>query len=327
MEKVNQGQTDLISVIIPVYKVEKYLDKCVQSVVDQTYRNLEIILVDDGSPDRCGEMCDAWAQKDSRIKVIHKTNGGISDARNAGLDISTGEYIAFVDSDDYIHPNMLKNLFNLTQVYQADMVMCGYEVVSESGELISPVLPTLANECILDKNEAFRLTDHGEFVIAWNKLYKKCLFLTVRFPYGKIAEDAFIMHELIYNASRICACSQPLYSYVQTPHSIMRSSNSIRNLDRVEARYERIRFLEKKRLHYLCDNTAKIAFYIFIDLWKSLSHQSNKERIRFREVKKMVRYCIKRHGSEISMREIISFEFPHLFRFLQHIRNRMLFRK
>ena len=101
---------DLISVIVPVYKVEPYLDKCVRSIVDQTYQNLEIILVDDGSPDRCGEICDAWAAKDSRIRVIHKENGGLSDARNAGMAVATGKYMGFVDSDDYIAPDMYRLL-------------------------------------------------------------------------------------------------------------------------------------------------------------------------------------------------------------------------
>ena len=105
------AKSDLISIVIPVYKAEQYLDQCISSVVNQSYRNLEIILVDDGSPDQCGKLCDEWAEKDKRIRVIHKENGGLSDARNAGLDIASGEYIGFVDSDDFVHPEMYQRLY------------------------------------------------------------------------------------------------------------------------------------------------------------------------------------------------------------------------
>ena len=117
--------SELISVIIPIYKVEDYLDECISSVVNQTHKNLEIILVDDGSPDNCGMMCDEWAKKDDRIKVVHKSNGGLSDARNAGLNIAVGEYIAFIDSDDFIMPNMFEELYSAFDTPEIDIVACG----------------------------------------------------------------------------------------------------------------------------------------------------------------------------------------------------------
>ena len=126
---------ELITVIVPVYKVEKYLDRCVQSIVDQTYTNLEIILVDDGSPDNCPKMCDEWAKKDKRIKVIHKQNGGLSDARNAGLEKAKGKYVGFVDSDDYISPIMYEKLYKCIIDNQADMAMCGFSTVDEKGKV------------------------------------------------------------------------------------------------------------------------------------------------------------------------------------------------
>ena len=116
---------ELISIIIPIYKVEEYLDECISSVINQTYTKLEIILVDDGSPDSCPKMCDDWAKKDSRIRVIHKTNGGLSDARNAGIEVATGEYIAFVDSDDYIKPDMIAKLYAALCKEEADISACG----------------------------------------------------------------------------------------------------------------------------------------------------------------------------------------------------------
>ena len=145
---------DLISVIVPVYKVEKYLDKCVQSIVNQTCKNLEIILVDDGSPDNCGAMCEAWAEKDSRIKVIHKENGGLSDARNAGLAVATGDWVAFVDSDDWVAEEMFARLLNAAKNHQADISACNVQFVEE-GQL--PDAPYVSGETVcLTPKEAIR---------------------------------------------------------------------------------------------------------------------------------------------------------------------------
>ena len=325
---MNQGQTDLISVIIPVYKVEKYLDKCVQSVVNQTYRNLEIILVDDGSPDRCGEMCDAWAQKDSRIRVIHKTNGGLSDARNAGLDIATGAYIGFVDSDDYIHPEMYQRLEDSATKHDADMAICGFQYVDENGNLVRKTNGCDIEDGIIDKCRAMEeLNRDWRMCVVWNKLYKRDLFSMIRFPCGKIHEDEFVAHEMLYKSTHITWVSQILYYYLQRQNGIKLSSSAIARLDGVEALYDRVLFYERTGNHILLDETAKTAFDLYLRLRKGIVKPTWQDKKRCREVKKMVRYCIKRHGSEISMREIISFEFPHLFRFLQHIRNRMLFRK
>ena len=125
--------TELISVIIPVYKVEKYIERCITSVKKQSYFNIEIILVDDGSPDNCGIICDKYAETDSRIKVIHKKNGGLSDARNAGLDIATGQYICFIDSDDYIEKDTLKDMYNNIVMTRADITICNYYTVDSEG--------------------------------------------------------------------------------------------------------------------------------------------------------------------------------------------------
>ena len=139
----------LISVIVPVYKVEAYLDKCISSIVGQTYRNLEIILVDDGSPDNCGAICDAWAEQDSRIKVIHKENGGLSDARNAGMSAATGELLGFVDSDDHISPEMYQLLYERMIADNSDISACGVEMVFENGLPSRPL--TKPGTCILDR--------------------------------------------------------------------------------------------------------------------------------------------------------------------------------
>lgn len=187
-----------ISVIVPVYKVEPYLSRCLDSIINQTYRNLEIILVDDGSPDHCGEICDEYARQDSRIRVIHKSNGGLSDARNHGIDVATGDYIAFVDSDDYVTTDMYEKMLARLEFDNSDMVVCNYyrfdegSVPPEYGYINLP-------DRVLSKDEAFDfyLQIGGDYVSAWNKLYKRGIFADLRYPTGKIYEDTFVICEVL----------------------------------------------------------------------------------------------------------------------------------
>ena len=177
----------LISVIIPVYKVEEYLENCIQSVIKQTVSDLEIILVDDGSPDQCPEICDLWADKDSRIKVIHKENGGLSDARNAGLDIAQGEYLSFVDSDDWIAPDMYEIMLEALKREQADICACGIMGCYPSRNVPMPVCPAAG-----DSKRFFSMlySDALYPVAACNKLYKRECWSKLRFPKGRICEDS-----------------------------------------------------------------------------------------------------------------------------------------
>lgn len=221
-----------ISVIIPVYKVEEYLEQCVDSISDQTYKNLEIILVDDGSPDNCGKMCDEYAQKDNRIKVIHKENGGLSDARNAGLEVADGEYIFFVDSDDYIDKEMIERLYQLLKKDNSDMSVCDKMYVSETCDIIKEQ-KHLSSECIVyTPTEFLKIILHH--VEAWAKLYKRELFEGIRFPKGKINEDVFIAHRIAYKCKSISYIPQSMYFYRMRNKSIMRSGYNIRHLDAVE---------------------------------------------------------------------------------------------
>lgn len=235
----------VLSVIIPVYKVELYLDDCVKSVVNQTYTQLEIILVDDGSPDNCPAMCDNWALKDNRIKVIHKVNGGLSDARNAGLKIATGEYVAFLDSDDWINESYYEVLINALINNHCDIVSGGYEVVfsRESKKIISDSGKTI----VLDKNEAMsKLIDESLLKhVVWNKIYKRSLINDVLFEVGKCHEDVFWTYQVIGKAQRIAVVDYKGLFYFQREDSIMGSSFSVRRLDAVEARSHRQVYLEK----------------------------------------------------------------------------------
>lgn len=202
-----------ISVIIPVYNVEKYLECCLDSVVNQTFEDFEAILVDDGSPDKCGEICDRYAQMDQRFKVIHKENGGLASARNAGLDICQGDYICFVDSDDYIEPYYLEFLFSQIDGSNFDFVSCAANFVNENNELIHRNDYGIDRKVISD--DFFEMYFHTNLIenAAWNKIYKKELFAGLRFVEGIIFEDSEIIIRLLKKCNKILFTNQYLYDY------------------------------------------------------------------------------------------------------------------
>lgn len=210
----------LISVIVPVYKVEQYLSRCIDSIIHQTYRNLEIILVDDGSPDRCGEICDEYAERDNRIKVIHKENGGLSDARNVALDVMTGEYVIFVDSDDWIDCEACETVLHKIIEEQADIVVFGYSGIDSSGK-VSEKIFRLKGE--ISKSMGMRSLILNEMSIgnyAWNKIYKSSLFEEVRFPKGFVYEDQGTTYKLFHKANRIFVFPVSFYNYYKRSDSI-----------------------------------------------------------------------------------------------------------
>ena len=213
-----------ISIIVPVYNVEAYLERCVESILKQTYTNLEILLVNDGSTDKSGELCDKLALRDHRIRVIHKENGGLSDARNRGIDEASSNLIGFIDSDDYIDEDMYETLYRQMVASKADLSMCGhYDVYHQIPEL-------MPEEAIKMVMEAKILS-----VTAVNKLYKKALFEQLRFRIGKIAEDAFIMVDLIHQCSKIVATNEKKYYYVHRENSITTQKFSLKFLNVIEA--------------------------------------------------------------------------------------------
>lgn len=225
----------MISVIIPVYKVEKYLDKCVESVINQTYPELEIILVDDGSPDSCPSICDNWARRDERIKVIHKENGGLSSARNAGLDIADGEYVFFLDSDDYISEDCLELLFRAVLSDKSDVAVCDVVRVGEAGEQLKPSVVS-EDKCV-SREDIFSCVGKRGFwlyVISCGKLFKSELFENLRFPEGKLNEDEFTYFRVFDKCRSVSLCKDAVYSYVQREGSIM-SAYQAKRLDAVEA--------------------------------------------------------------------------------------------
>lgn len=233
-----------ISVIVPIYKVEAYIDRCIESIINQTYHNLEIILVDDGSPDQCPEICDEWAKKDKRIRVIHKKNGGLSDARNVGLAAAKGDYISFVDSDDWIEPDFISVLYTELINANADISACGVDYVSESGE----VLRKRKCDCLcLDKIEALRrlVKEDGVYQTVWNKLYRRETIGSILFEVGRCNEDDFWTYQIFDRAKKIVITNQTLYHYFQRDGSIMGAGFSVKRLDGLVARVQRMEYLQK----------------------------------------------------------------------------------
>ena len=236
---------DLISVIVPIYKVEAYLDRCIRSIAEQTYQNLEIILVDDGSPDSCGAICDAWAEKDSRIKVIHKENGGLSDARNAGMTIASADLISFVDSDDYIEPAFLEKLHGAMTEHDADIAECGVSYVDEDGNVLRQ--RDVAPVQTMGKIEALRrlVLEDGVYQTVWNKLYRRQVAMGVLFAVGKYNEDEFWTWQVFDRIEKLAVVREPLYNYLQRGSSIIGVGYNVRRLDGLEARFQRMVHLQK----------------------------------------------------------------------------------
>ena len=222
------NENPLISVIVPVYKVERYLNRCVDSILAQTYQNLEIILVDDGSPDRCGAICDEYAKKDSRICVIHQENRGVSAARNTGLDACTGQFVTFVDSDDYIEQDLIQRLFD--GIGDADLCGCGVIREEQSGEIIS-VTKTADRIALPGKNVLCQhyTGENGRLGIAavavWAKLYRKELWEQLRFCPGLMFEDIHLMPFLLSQCKQVRCIPYAGYHYLVTPGSITNNQN------------------------------------------------------------------------------------------------------
>lgn len=258
----------LISIIVPIYNVEAYLDRCVESLRTQTYSNLEIILVDDGSPDECPAMCDDYAGKDSRIKVIHQKNSGLSGARNAGIDLARGEYLAFVDSDDYVAPDFIRSLYELLKETGCAIGQCRFAYVQ--GESLPA---DGGNAWRIYRGESLMEQLYGPeeeatfFVVAWNKLYRRELFQKIRYPVGKIHEDEATTYRLFHEGKKLAFLDRALYGYYTGNTGSITSRFSVKRLQWLEAHEERLKFflengyenLMPKAYRKLCD--ACITFY------------------------------------------------------------------
>ena len=235
----------LISVIVPIYNVEDYLNRCVDSIINQTYKNLEIILVDDGSPDNCPKMCDDYAKKDSRIKVVHKENGGLSDARNVGMEVATGDYVSFIDSDDYVSLDFYETLLQTMIDNDSDIVECGvvkfYE--NEKFDEYSDDLK-VTNYDTVDALDGLIIENPFKQHV-WNKLYNSSVALDIPYAVGKLNEDEFWTYQVFGKAKKVTRINKTMYYYFQRNGSIMGNGYNIRRLDALEGKMNRQAYIEK----------------------------------------------------------------------------------
>lgn len=277
-----------ISVIIPVYQVEAFLHRCVNSILSQTFRDFDLILVDDGSPDNCGDICDAYARQDFRVHVIHQNNGGLSAARNAGIDWafanSDSQWLAFVDSDDWVHPEYLQQLYHGVQCCGTKISACGFfrtegePFPEEKGE--EPVCMTA--------DDYYCGTEHeGLTAVAWNKLYHKSLFADLRYPIGKLHEDEFTTYKAVYQAETISVISARLYAYYQNPEGIMRSKWSPRRMHVLEAFEQQIAFAQETGRQRLLKKVAEQYIYtLYVQL-------ENAQKVFWKELRRKLRRALK----------------------------------
>lgn len=239
----------LISIIVPVYEVEEYLSRCVESLVKQTYREIEIILVDDGSPDQCPKLCDFWEKQDERIRVIHKKNGGLSDARNAGISIAQGEYIVFVDSDDWVDNTFVERLY--FAAYNTNSDICECEIIKTDGMTRIDEVKEELNDSIqcYETEDALKLLiqDSVFHQYVWNKIYKRGCMEGIFFKKGKVNEDEFWTYQIFGRSKKIAKISNKLYYYFQRNESIMGNAYNLKRLDALEAKKERQEYIER---HY-----------------------------------------------------------------------------
>lgn len=277
--------------IVPVYRVEPYLRTCVDSILNQSFSEFELILVDDGSPDDCPGICDEYAGKDARVRVIHKENGGLSDARNAGLDVAIGEYVAFVDSDDFLRPDMLLRLHEALRAQDGDVAMCDFQYVDEAGKDLDERREPPLMDGVWDWKEFWKGTYGGFYtcgVVAWNKLYRRSLFQQVRYPVGKWNEDEFALHPVMDGVRRVVCVGEKLYCYRQRQSSIM-SGFSVRRFDAVEAKLLRTAyFLEagEQRLAELALLSCVVGFDVTC---RRLDVRAEENRERYGELLSLYR--------------------------------------
>lgn len=262
----------MISVIVPIYNVEKYLSKCIESIINQTYKDLEIILVDDGSTDSSGKICDEFATKDNRIKVIHKKNGGLSDARNIGLDVCRGNYISFIDSDDYIELDMYEKMIKIIVNKKVDIVSCNYNHIYNNNKVV--FFKVDVDELIKSKNLLYeKIFTYSNFdLVVFNKLYKSTIFENIRFPVGiSPAEDLNILYDIINISNNFYCLSEALYNKVERSEGLSHTTKIKDCLNNVEAyeillkKIQNDKILDYNKILKICSDNLFIHYKHLLD--------------------------------------------------------------
>lgn len=254
---MNTIQNPLVTVVVPVYNVEKYVKRCLESICAQTYQNMEILLIDDGSTDCSGDICDEFCKRDPRISVVHQKNAGLSAARNKGIEKAKGTYIAFIDSDDYVSTEFINALVTVALNTESDIVQAYVQDVQcETGQSSAPILDKRSTITLSGRDMCAVLLDvtYRDCGVVWNKLYRTTLFRELRFPEGKIHEDDFLISKLYWNAKEVTIYESELYFYqLKRPDSIMNKKYSLKRLDGVEARKEQYAFFARVGDEELCE--------------------------------------------------------------------------
>lgn len=290
--------SDKISVIVPVYNVENYLDKCIESIVNQTYKNLQIILVDDGSTDTSPKKCDEWAKKDERIKIVHKKNGGLSSARNAGIDISQGEFLTFVDSDDWIENNFIEELHKAIVVNNADISICGFKKIEDSTCKILYEESCCNKDIVIENGLDLLFTQKNvTYVVAWNKMYRKGIFNKLRYKEGKLHEDEFIIYD-VYNLAKngVALVNKNLYNYLQRKNSIMGKTTNEKCFDIVEAFNFRLKQVNVNSKYYCKAVQQYLNAYVLVYL-------------RIKDNKQLKKKCFEEYKREQKKFKGLKFDF------------------
>lgn len=273
---------DLISVIIPVYNVEKYLEKCVNSILNQTYKNIEIILVDDGSLDRSGEICDKLREEDKRISVIHKKKGGLSDARNTGIRKSHGAYLYFIDSDDFVDTQILEKLYSGIIKSKSDMALCDLVYCNEKMENLNDQYHhNQISTAIVSRRKYWELLlqdENAAFIVAWNKLYRRNLFDGIEYPLNKLHEDEFILKDVVERCNSICIVGEALYYYLQRSNSIMGEASVRGDLDKIEALFRRALYFFESDEIWIAEKTLKLGMRYYSALERKLSNSRKRKK-------------------------------------------------
>lgn len=300
----------MISVIVPIYNVQDQISRCVESIISQTYSNIEIILVDDGSTDDSGIRCDAYAKMDSRIRVIHQNNKGVSAARNCGIEEAVGEWMVFVDGDDYVEPRFIERLFHEAVMIDADIVMCNYILRTEDGTVIEnqnySVVPGKKAFGNLEALLLFENRKYGTFFdVVWNKIYRKELFEAIRFPEGvSLVEDISVLPEIYYNANRLAILDDKLYNYVIRANSISRSTYSLKEDYQI-----RWPILEQRLKSYVLWDVKELVLLHLIHMYSYTEHFNPNESMMMRKIQKNFRQMYRNghYKTRISVKQKVKF--------------------
>ncbi len=294
----------MITIVVPVYKVQEYLSRCVDSILNQTYTDFQLLLVDDGSPDNCGKMCDEYAEKDSRIFVIHQKNGGLSAARNTGInwfyEQNKSDYITFLDSDDWIHPDYLKILMDGISKNDVKISVCNYTRVTD-------VIPHENFDNIkyeLTSPEDFLVNHSWQYNYAWGKLYHKSVFYDVRYPVGKNFEDTFTTYKLLHQCEKITYTDTPLYYYFRNETGISRSPWNTSELVIFDAMQEQMQFYKETGLKKAFDKEFEL--FVHHHAYQIVRIKDNKKDLRknkqkLKEIKKDLKQYLKENKNKFNV--------------------------